>query len=70
MIMASILVGIVAGLASFLAGLIAGQGFVPAMGMYVVGGMAGMVAVLMLGGLRGLTRARRTDDMALATAQG
>lgn len=70
MIMASILVGIVAGLASFLAGLIAGQGFLPSMGLYVLGGMTGMAAVLMVAGLRSLTRTRRADDMTLATAQG
>lgn len=70
MIMASILVGIVAGLTSLVVGLIAGQGFLSAMGLYVLGGMAGMSAVLLLAALRSLTRPRRAHDMALATAQG
>lgn len=70
MFMASILVGIVAGLVSFFAGLIAGQGLGLAFGLYILGGLAGMALMLALAGLRHMARGRGAEPLVLSTAQG
>lgn len=70
MIMASILVGIVAGVVSFMAGLVSGQGLMSSVGLYVMGGFVGMLAVLVLGGLSRLGRGRAAPELTAATVQG
>jgi uncharacterized membrane protein YuzA (DUF378 family) len=50
--MASILIGILTGVFSFAAALVAGQGFVMAFGFYILGGIAGVVAALAVVALR------------------
>ncbi|GGE22999.1 hypothetical protein SAMN05421774_10786 [Gemmobacter megaterium] len=71
MIMASILVGIVAGSVSFIAGLVTGQGLMSSVGLYVAGGMVGMFAAIAMAGLRQLARSQHSAEQAgLSTAQG
>jgi hypothetical protein len=57
MILASIAFGIVTGIVSFAAALIAGQGLIVALGVYILGGIAGVVAMLAISGVRSLVRA-------------
>lgn len=71
MIMASILVGIVAGSVSFIAGLATGQGLMSSVGLYVAGGMVGMFAAIAMAGLRQLARNQHSaEQTGLSTAQG
>lgn len=69
MAMASILVGIVSGLLSFVAGLVIGQGVMLALGLYILGGLSGMVLTLMLVALRGRARAVVDLDLPLETVR-
>lgn len=61
MILASILFGILTGIVGFAGALIAGHGLLVALGLYVLGGMAGVVLTLALLALRGLVRPARVD---------
>jgi hypothetical protein len=70
MILASILFGILAGIAGFTVALIAGQGVLVALGLYVLAGMAGVVATLVLMGLRRLVRPLRGMGGGLLAARG
>ena len=71
MIMASILVGIAAGSASFLFGLASGQGFASALGLYVAGGTVGMGSAIALIMARQTIRSHQpTDRSGLSTVRG
>jgi hypothetical protein len=59
MILASILFGILTGIVGFAAALVAGHGLLMALGLYVLGGMGGVILTLALLGLRGLVRPAR-----------
>lgn len=52
MAVAFILIGIMTGMLSFGAALVAGQGLMLAFGFYILGGMAGVVVALLAVGLR------------------
>jgi hypothetical protein len=71
MILASILFGILTGIVGFAAALIAGHGLLMALGLYVLGGMAGVVLTLCMLGLRSLVRASRVGGAgALVAVRG
>lgn len=62
MILASILFGILTGIVGFAAALIAGHGLLMALGLYVLGGMGGVILTLCLLGLRGFVRPVRNNS--------
>lgn len=57
MILASIALGIVTGILSFAAALFAGHGLMVALGVYALGGIVGVAAMLAIGAVRSLARA-------------
>lgn len=69
MAIASIFVGIVSGMLSFVVGLIVGQGLLLALGLYILGGLSGMVLTLAVTGLRSRARPEADIDLSLETAQ-
>lgn len=70
MAIASILAGIFSGMLSFLVGLIAGHGLVLALGLYVMGGLTGMVLMLAFVAIRARRNAVVQDvDLGLVPAQ-
>jgi hypothetical protein len=66
MILASIAFGIVTGIVACAAALIAGQGLMVALGVYVLGGIAGVVAMLAISGVRSLVRAMTRESFVAA----
>ena len=52
MAIASILVGILVGMTSFMASLLLGEGLLAAMGYYVLGGFTAMLTLIVLGMIR------------------
>lgn len=70
MAMASILIGILAGVFSFGAALVAGHGFVLAFGFYIIGGMVGMAAAFGIVALRALVRRHATGGGAFIALRG
>lgn len=52
MAMASILIGFLTGMVTFVVSLVTGQGFLISAGLYVLGGLGGMALVMVLVGLR------------------
>lgn len=68
MAVASILVGILVGITSFMVSLIMGQGLAAAAGFYVLGGFIAATSVLVLSLLRGFSESameRRASSYAL-----
>lgn len=65
MAIASILIGIMTGIVSFGAALVAGHGLALAFALYILGGMVGMVATLVLVLLRprAMRQGQSTGDM-------
>lgn len=57
MILASIALGIVTGIPSLVAALLAGHGLMVALGVYALGGAVGVVAMPAVGAVRSLARA-------------
>lgn len=70
MAVASILIGILAGVFSFGAALVAGHGFLLAIGFYIIGGMVGMAAALGIVALRALIRRHAATGGALIALRG
>ena len=62
MAIASILLGIVTGVVSFAAALFAGHGLAVAFGLYIVGGMVGLLVTLTVFALRTMGRPSRRQD--------
>ncbi len=69
MAIASIFVGIVSGMLSFVAGLIVGHGLLLALGLYILGGLSGMVLTLAVSALRSRAQSATDLDLTLETAQ-
>lgn len=69
MAVASILVGFASGLLAFALTLLAGYGLLPAIGAYIVGGIAGSSIVLIAAFLRLAISPRMCDDMPMGIAR-
>jgi hypothetical protein len=68
MAIASILVGVVSGIAGFVAALVLGKGLVIALAVYAMAGALGMLATLAIGFAAGLQSQRQ--GLELASVQG